>query len=262
MRSLVVTGFHRSGTSFVAGLVHAAGLFLGDDLIGAMESNPYGHFEDREIVGFHDQLLADNGLSWQVGRPFIPVVRRQRWEQAADLVRERSTRHRQWGFKDPRACLFLNLWKQVVPELKVLAVYRHFSSAAYSLERRHSNDLFAGRGTRRVHRRFWSEPDLALRMWLVHNRAVLAFARDYPEDIKIVSFPQAHRGFDVPGWLRDSWGFELDTVPISDTFDPAATSDRPTPQPISDRRLEAPVRDVWSALQRHSNAEEVVWSAP
>ena len=60
---LVVAGFHRSGTSLVTEILSRAGLFVGDDLIGANPSNPYGHFEDREVVRLHDRLLADVGLT-------------------------------------------------------------------------------------------------------------------------------------------------------------------------------------------------------
>ena len=83
---LIVAGFHRSGTSATAQLLHRAGLFLGDELLEATASNRYGHFEDREVVNIHHDLLADNDLTWLVDRPFVPVVGAQRWEAMRDLV--------------------------------------------------------------------------------------------------------------------------------------------------------------------------------
>src|SRR5687767_12826738 len=78
---LIIAGFHRSGTSLVSELLNRAGLFLGDDLIGAHPTNPYGHFEDRDFTRFHDALLADNQRSWHITAPFIPVITQQRWQQ-------------------------------------------------------------------------------------------------------------------------------------------------------------------------------------
>jgi hypothetical protein len=71
---LIVAGFHRSGTSLVCQLLHRAGLFLGYDLMGAAFSNPYGHFEDTEVHHLHEQILADNGHTWMVSEPFLPVI--------------------------------------------------------------------------------------------------------------------------------------------------------------------------------------------
>ena len=64
---LIIAGFHRSGTSLVCQLLHRAGLFLGDELLGATFSNPNGHFEDAEVVELHERILADNGRTWRVG---------------------------------------------------------------------------------------------------------------------------------------------------------------------------------------------------
>jgi hypothetical protein len=71
---IVIAGFHRSGTSSAAQLLHTAGLFVGDDLVGKMPYNPYGHYEDREVLAIHDQILRDNGFNWQVAESFVPMI--------------------------------------------------------------------------------------------------------------------------------------------------------------------------------------------
>ena len=53
MNPLIVAGFHQSGTSAIARSLHLGGLFLGDDLLGSEPSNPYGHFEDNEVITIH-----------------------------------------------------------------------------------------------------------------------------------------------------------------------------------------------------------------
>ena len=68
---LIIGGFHRSGTSATARLLHRAGLFLGYELLEALPSNPYGHFEDREVVDLHRHILNGNEQTWLVDEPHL-----------------------------------------------------------------------------------------------------------------------------------------------------------------------------------------------
>jgi hypothetical protein len=249
-QQLIIAGFHRSGTSLTAQLLRRAGLFLGYELLDANPSNPYGHFEDREVVELHQQILGDNDLTWQVAESLLPVVNHARWQRMREIAERRDAEHRLWGFKDPRACPFLMLWKYILPDAKVLIVYRHFADSTYSLARRHAQNLLDGEGPVQLHRRFWTEPDLALRMWLVHNEALLAFSRAYPEDTMVVSMRMLQDGFPLIWALERRWGLGLADVPIGEVFDTGATTGRPGRQPVSDRRLIKRVRGVWRELER------------
>jgi hypothetical protein len=247
----MVAGFHRSGTSLVCQLLHRAGLFLGYDLLGAAFSNPYGHFEDREIVDLHQRILADNGQTWMVGEPFLPTVMEPHWQKLRGITERRNAEHNLWGFKDPRMCLFMMLWKYLLPNAKALLVYRHFSDATYSLERRQSTRLFSNpAGPPRIYRRFWEEPDLALRMWLTHNDALLAFARAYPEDTLVVSLDMVQNGFPVIKAINQRWTLGLDEVPVSEVFDNTVTQGRSGKQPVSDKRLIGRVEATWQELEQ------------
>ncbi len=247
---LIIAGFHRSGTSATTQLLHRAGLFLGDELLEALPSNPYGHFEDREVVDLHQQILYGNERTWLVDEPFLPVVSPAHWHKMRRITERRNTEHRLWGFKDPRVCLFIMLWKYLLPDMKVLLVYRHFSEVTRSLGQRHSTELFLNRGNRFVHQRFWEEPDLALKMWLVHNRALLGFARAYPEDTLALSMAMIRDGFPIVRTIRQRWGFELEDVLPGEAFDPGVVARRTGRQPISDRRLIGEVGATWEALEK------------
>jgi hypothetical protein len=246
---LIIVGFHRSGTSLTAQLLHRAGLFLGYELLEANPSNPYGHFEDKDVVNLHQGILADNGYTWLVGEPFLPVVRRSRWQQMQQIIERRNTEHRLWGFKDPRACLFMMLWKYLLPDAKVLLVYRHFTGPVRSLAQRHSEALFSKQGNQHVHRRFWEEPDLALRMWLMHNNVLLAFARAYPEDTLAVSLDMIQDGFPLIWAINRRWNLGLEDVPVGEVFDPGIATRRSGKQPVSDRRLIDRVCTTWRGLE-------------
>ena len=256
---LLIAGFHRSGTSATAQLLHRAGLFLGYELLEANPSNPYGHFEDREVVDLHQQILADNERTWLVGEPFLPVVNPGRWHRMRQIIEQRNTEHRLWGFKDPRMCAFMMLWKYLLPDARVLLVYRHFSESTRSLGKRHSSDLLSGAGNQHIHRRFWVEPDLALRMWLAHNNALLAFARAYPEDTLVVSMDMIRDGFPLVWAIEQRWSLGLENVPMAEVFDPTAAARRPGRQPVSDRRLVGKVDETWRALEELGrNTEEML----
>ncbi len=250
---LIVAGFHRSGTSLVCQLLHRAGLFLGYDLLEAAYSNPHGHFEDTEIMNLHEQILDDNGKNWMVSEPFLPVVTEAHWRVMDQIIQRRTAEHRLWGFKDPRVCPFIMLWKHLLPNAKTLLVYRHFSDTTYSLGRRQSVELFSDpTGSARLYRRFWEESDLAVRMWLTHNEALLAFARTYPEDTLAVSLDMVQNRFPLIKVINQRWGLSLNEVPASEVFDPTVTERRRGRQPISDRGLIGRIEATWQALEQLS----------
>ena len=246
---LIIAGFHRSGTSLTAQLLHSGGLFLGDELLGANPSNPYGHFEDRDVIRIHERILEANGMSWRADRQFIPIVNRDAWRAIQLLAERRSIEHVRWGFKDPRVCLLLPLWKQIVPDVRVLIVYRHFAPSTTSLKRRHASDLFTGNGPAELHRPFWDDPDLALRMWLSHNQALLAFANAAPRDTLALSFTMLQQGFPLIDLLNERWDLGLEPQPTSRVFDPAVTSSGAQRQAVSDRSLIPRVNRTWEALE-------------
>ncbi len=248
---LIVAGFHRSGTSLVCQLLHRAGLFLGYDLMEASFSNPHGHFEDTEVHNLHEQILADNGHTWMVSEPFLPVITAYHWRRMERVIQRRNAEHDLWGFKDPRACSFMMVWKHLLPGARALLIYRHFADATYSLGRRQSVELLSNpTGPQRMYRRFWEEPDLALRMWLTHNEALLTFARTYPQDTLAVSMDMVQNGFPLIRAINQRWGLGLGEVPAPEVFDPRVTEKRPNRQPVSDRRLIDRVDATWQALQK------------
>jgi hypothetical protein len=100
-----------------------------------------------------------------------------------------------------------------------------------------------------MHRAFFSEPDLALRMWLVHNEGLLAFARLYPEDTLAVSLGMLQEGFPLVREIERRWTLGLKDVPVGEAYDASATFRRPGRQPISDRRLVPRVMQTWEALE-------------
>ena len=259
---LIVAGFHRSGTSLTAQLLNRSGVFLGYRMLGQHRSNPQGHFEDKKILYLHERVLADNGMTWQVDGPPLPVVGETHRRQMAEIIEVRRDKWEVWGFKDPRVCLFMDVWKDLLPESRVLLVYRNFAESAYSLHRRSAGGISEGTGGEQVHRRFWQVPDLALKMWLTHNRALLDFARAYPEDVLAVSFDMLRKGFPLIEALNRYWGLGLEKVPTSEVFAPEVTVSRPGKQPVYDEKIIHEVLETWEALEQLGKRTEELTGIP
>jgi sulfotransferase family protein len=95
MNPIIVVGPGRCGTSCVAGILHHLGVFMGERLLSAHPTNPYGHFEDRDFLDLNIGRL-EKGLSkeeWEIG--------------VRELIERRRVFGTPWGWKDPRTCNLL-----------------------------------------------------------------------------------------------------------------------------------------------------------
>lgn len=258
---LVVVGFHRSGTSLLSHLLHRAGLFLGEQLLGAMPSNPYGHFEDVEIVRLHETILRDHGDTWHITKPTAFHIRPEHWATMQAHVQERSAAHRLWGFKDPRVCFFLGAWKYLMPGARFVVVYRDPSECVFSLERRQAADLFASRGNAALHRRFWREADHGMKMWIAYNRAILNFVNEHRDDCLVVPFTHLSRGFPVVAEINRQFGTDLLEIPTTAVFDPSATTARPGPQWVFSPNVAERASRIWEQFEQVAvpHRPEVRW---
>lgn len=246
---IVVVGFHRSGTSLLTQLLHESGLFVGDDLLGARPSNPYGHFEDREVLELHRAILGAHGQNWQVDRPQLFHLGESHWRRMQEFVERRDAAHENWGFKDPRVCLFLGVWRHVLPDARYVVVYRDPADSVRSMEVRQSDDLLAARGPTDRHRRFFTEPDHGLRLWDTYNRAVVAFARAHVDDCLVLPFTHLQDGYPVVERINQRFGGHLRRIPTEAVFDAGAASGRRSPQWVHDDTLAGRVAATWSNLE-------------
>lgn len=184
-RPLIVAGMHRSATSLVASVFAAAGLAIGEELLGPGPGNRKGHFEDRDFWLLHeDQLKAGGVTALGAGDGFTPPPGEDFRARARQLVARRQGLA-WWGFKDPRACLFLDFWEDLLPEARYVFLYRHPVEVALSLRRR---------GTEPEVR---LDPWAGIRAWEVYNRRLLAFAGRHPDRVFLAQAPALTA--DLPG---------------------------------------------------------------
>jgi hypothetical protein len=204
---LIVTGMHRSGTSLLARFVHHSGIDLGDQLLGAKRSNIHGHYEDIEFLDFHRSILMrEFGHQMWVPRP--PALSEQDRRVALGLIAARSHKPH-WGWKDPRTCLFLDFWSDLLPDARFLFVVRHPDLVLDSLSRR-TKTRFYHLG---LHNTFLSS-------WLLYNQECLSFREANPRRTvlvmldRLLTTPEAL--VDV---LGERLGFTLDAAMFHSLYD-------------------------------------------
>ena len=134
---------HRSGTSLVTNCFQLFGYELGQTLMEPNEDNPKGFFEDLDVVRINDELLTENGSSWDA--PLFLEHKSLSWPQyqmdaALEIIEGKLDRFPRLAIKDPRTCLLLPFWREVAERLgvslKLCLVYRHPLDIAASIERR------------------------------------------------------------------------------------------------------------------------------
>ena len=197
---------------------------MGQRLMKPAFSNPDGHFEDIPVVRLHDQLLAQAGTDWrfhdEVGLPSAAAVA----PLLESYVRQRdSLALGAWGFKDPRASLFLEEWASVLGDRgHFLLAIRHWAESLQSLLHRHSQSLAYlasgayGRDGTQVNLSMWSRPDLLPRMWLAYSRRVLQFALSNRPNVLMLPYAAVAAGLPLQEIVNREWhlGLELDSAGI------------------------------------------------
>jgi len=212
---VLLCGMHRSGTSMFARYLHETGISMGDELYEDKSTNPYGHYEDVGFLALQREELAraGDGNDYLVTRDVEPSEGfRQR---AQGLIEERRRRHGEepWGWKDPRSTLFLDLWREELPDMRVVGMLRS--------PRRVVSSLCA-----RLHGYFSiAKKDLFLRTYTHYNNKLLEHARRHPERTAIVDL---ERLTDEPepalGRLSAFLGVRCDPGVFRAHYDPSVMS--------------------------------------
>ncbi len=154
MRKVVaIVGMHRSGTSMLTGSLEEAGLFLGDVNV-KNKYNKKGNRESPYLMEFHEQLLEKNGGAWHT--PPNTVVWSESDKNELKTYIDSFSGQAIWGFKDPRTLLVLEGWKQMIPELQFVGIFRNPMSVALSLHERNNFNIRHG-----------------LNLWKIYNRKLL-----------------------------------------------------------------------------------------
>jgi GT2 family glycosyltransferase len=143
---VVVLGMHRSGTSVITRGLQVMGVELGNHFLPTVkEVNAKGFWEDADINVLNIEMLGALNSNWFNLAPIqlgdLEVLRKDGYFlRAVELLRQKVSSARTFGFKDPRVVKLLPFWKAVFKHCQfdvsyVLAV-RHPLSVVKSLSKR------------------------------------------------------------------------------------------------------------------------------
>ncbi len=150
---VLVTGMHRSGTSAVAGVLHALGYQLTqeDDLLPPDSHNERGYFESKALALLNGRLLSLFGGGWD-----RPPSWKSLDQGLAKLVEDPAVvkgalrvllgvtpAEGPFVWKDPRLCLTLPFWSEILhhPSATIF-VFRHPDEVSRSLGKIHGLSSF------------------------------------------------------------------------------------------------------------------------
>jgi GT2 family glycosyltransferase/glycosyltransferase involved in cell wall biosynthesis len=147
-RGVLLLGMHRSGTSVATRLLNLMGLHVppDDELIAPDEENVRGYWESLALTELDERLLAALGAPW-----FAPPAAAEvsdRLSELADFLpsarqlAEEVLGAAPWVWKDPRVCVLLSFWEQVLGcENPLVLIHRDPFEVAQSVARRDGLDL-------------------------------------------------------------------------------------------------------------------------
>ena len=264
-RQLIITGVQYGGLVTAAQELYEAGLFLGDEMVPPSAADHDGAYEDPVIVRMHEQLLTFNSTDWRYTGEALKQIPADCLDKVKQRIESYNSRHPQWGFKDPRAALFLPLWHSLLEEPYTLIIYRHYLESIESLLHHQSRHFLNRYDPAAL--RFWKEPDLAYRIWLAYHRKLLRHLRKHPERTLLLSHHALLRGVSVSSLLRDRFGFNWETIP-GERNNPRENHTHIDIPPPTDPALRKELDTLWHTLQELSIApapsepEEKAPSAP
>lgn len=253
---------HRSGTSLLASWLHACGLNIGSELLGEGMGNERGHFEDMDFLRLHERILSTNGILCGGLLKTGPLRLSPAMHGEMRGLVQRKSQSLQWGWKEPRTCLFTREYMQLLPDAYHLMVFRHYALVVDSLVRRHirkrTSRLRRKSGLKRAYYqlrlKLWQRFRLPvvinryLAAWVKYNENLLALLEQAgPRALVMDAGDFVAASERIVGQLQ-AWGFELQAVPAADCVDPSMIADTPSRNYAYDQRLEARARAIMQRL--------------
>lgn len=157
---VIILGMHRSGTSMVAAMLGALGVYIGPEFAGRTGSHPgeppeasrlNGYAEAADFFRLNELLLRGARATWARVDPFLRRRDRPSYRIVAQAALQKATfgslssgflgpvpatYRGPWGWKDPRNSLTLPVWLRLFPQARVIHVRRHPDAVVASLHRR------------------------------------------------------------------------------------------------------------------------------
>ena len=166
---LIITGMHRSGTSFLARAMNLAGMYLGnlDSMVShewrPMQDNLKGHWENARLQKLSQKILSDNKGKYDIPPKKVKVNKKfglqlKKYTKELDNYSSLAS-----GFKDPRILLYLDSYSKFMPkQCIIIGIFRSPLKVAESLATRNNFSY-----------------EKSLNLWKIYNQKLLENLEKY-----------------------------------------------------------------------------------
>ncbi|WP_439696376.1 sulfotransferase [Mucilaginibacter sp. AW1-7] len=235
-RTLIITGMHRSGTSLITHWLAKCGMQLGEKMVEPGPGNAEGHFEDVEFLKIHEEILTNHNLPRNgLTDGYVDAVSIYEKEKIKSIIKVKQQLYYQWGWKDPRTCMFLDVYKELIPDARYLVIMRDYRSVTSSLLRREFKTVdrkYLGRKYlsrlvwlifRRARRKqsfYRINAEAYLKVWINYTSDILACIKKLdPDAFVVVNYNMlSEEDTRVFGHLQNKWNFSLTYSKFKDVF--------------------------------------------
>ena len=178
----IVLGMHRSGTSTVAGILHLHNIIMGtyqNFWPRPLKQNPKGFYENYDFRKVNDAILKHSDYNVKSYNSEIPniILHDKMKLKMSKIIKNYSSTYIDWGWKDPRTCLTIFQWIEVIESLnlknqvRIIFVSRKAISVARSLKKRNNLSL-----------------EMGLSLWEAYSKKALRFCEKSDIPIFYCSF--------------------------------------------------------------------------
>ncbi len=213
---ICITGMHRSGTSLVASWLDKCGVKIhtGKLMEGGL-GNPKGHFEDIDFYLLQSKAILSEipeSKGWKYFEGISMQFKKNYLIEANKLISDRNRIYNLWGWKDPRSIVFLKQWKQVIPNLKTIIVWRPCHQVVHSLVKR----------SRKSSRNSITKIGImeSVKLWVSYNKMACAFKEEYANDTILLPLSKIIKNDrEIVKIIRDVLDINLDYQSINSVFE-------------------------------------------
>jgi len=209
--NVIITGMHRSGTSFLSRALNLCGVDLGpesdffDSELNPKFGNPRGHWENIKIINLNEEILKANDGTWHnIPNSLNKNPESLEKKQQSILQSFYLNNAIAYGCKDPRFCIIFNKWKKQLPNFVLVGIFRHPLKVAESLKKRDGFDY-----------------DKSLSLWKTYNENLLTYLKkfggflldfDWPknkllEQTQLIASKIGLASPDLSSWFTESYKF-------------------------------------------------------
>ncbi|GCD77810.1 hypothetical protein JCM31826_12920 [Thermaurantimonas aggregans] len=178
-RPVIIMGMHRSGTSFLAEVLHRAGIHMG--------VKRDHNFEAFHFLSINQRAMWQSGGDWN--KPVVPAFEHfDKWSSEELFKIHFDLKgngkyifykliNRRWGWKDPRNTFTLPYWLNQFPQAKVIHLIRNGWDVALSLQKRNQK-------SGEVYKAEFDEPIAGFSLWNTYITQALSYTYSNIHHIK------------------------------------------------------------------------------